>query len=139
VAEIARDPAAPGRVAVVGGGWAGCAAAATLAEAGVPVVLFEQAKALGGRARRLTLDGVAIDNGQHLLVGAYRQTQDILALVHGAGRVAALFHRLPLTLRPFGAARRDALRLIAWRAPPPWHLAGGILAARGLGWAAGAC
>ena len=42
---------APARVAVVGGGWAGCAAAVTLAEAGIPVTLFEQAKTFGGRAR----------------------------------------------------------------------------------------
>jgi len=45
-----RDP--PARVAVIGGGWAGCAAAVTLADAGIPVTLFEQAKTLGGRARR---------------------------------------------------------------------------------------
>ena len=33
-------------VAIIGGGWAGCAAAVTLADAGVPVILFE-----AGRAR----------------------------------------------------------------------------------------
>ena len=67
------------RVAVVGGGWAGCAAAVTLAEAGVRVTLFEQAKTLGGRARRVALDGIALDNGQHLLIGAYRQTLALMA------------------------------------------------------------
>ena len=62
--------AAATQVAVIGGGWAGCAAAVTLAAAGVPVTLFEQAKTLGGRARRVERNGIVLDNGQHLLVGA---------------------------------------------------------------------
>jgi len=132
VADTAREPAAPARVAVVGGGWAGCAAAVTLAAAGVPVTLFEQAKTLGGRARRVSFGELALDNGQHLLVGAYRQTLELLAVVHGADRVAPLFRRLPLTLRPFGAPGPDAVALAAWRAPAPVHLAGAMLVARGL-------
>jgi squalene-associated FAD-dependent desaturase len=124
----------PARVAVVGGGWAGCAAAATLAKAGVAVTLLEQAKTLGGRARRVLHDGMAFDNGQHLLVGAYRQTLELVALVHGADRESTLFHRLPLTLLPFGAPQPNAVGLAAWRAPAPLHLAGGVLAARGLTW-----
>ncbi len=123
---------APARVAVVGGGWAGCAAAVTLAEAGIPVTLFEQAKTFGGRARRVLHDGIALDNGQHLLVGAYRQTLELLDVVHGARRAAALFRRLPLTLRPFGDRQPHAAGLSAWRAPAPLHLAAGVLAARGL-------
>ena len=121
-----------GRVAVIGGGWAGCAAAVTLAAAAVPVTLFEQAKTLGGRARRVMHDGIALDNGQHLLVGAYRQTLELVSLVHGPERGAGLFHRLPLTLRPFGTDDSNAVSLTAWRAPPPLHLAGGVLSARGL-------
>ncbi len=127
-----RHAATAARVAVVGGGWAGCAAAVTVAAAGVPVTLFEQAKSLGGRARRVTFDELALDNGQHLLVGAYHQTLELLASVHGADRVDALFRRLPLTLRPFGALRRDAVTFRAWRAPAPLHLAGAMLTARGL-------
>jgi len=124
----------PGRVAVVGGGWAGCAAAVTLAAAGLPVVLFEQAKILGGRARRVMHGDIALDNGQHLLVGAYAQTLALLALVHGADRVPALLRRLPLSLRPLGAAQPDAVAFSAWNAPAPLHLAGGVLSARGLRW-----
>ena len=118
------------RVAVVGGGWAGCAAAATLTSAGVPVTLFEQATTLGGRARRVVHEGVALDNGQHLLIGAYRQTLELVARVRGAGSAPELFHRLPLTLRSFGDS--EAIRFGAWRAPAPLHLAGGLLSARGL-------
>lgn len=121
-------------VAVVGGGWAGCAAAVTLTQAGVRVTMLEQAKTLGGRARRVIQNGLALDNGQHLLVGAYRHTLDLIATMHGAARAAALFRRLPLTMRPFGTALHDAVTLAAWRAPAPLHLAGAILSARGLSW-----
>jgi len=122
------------RVAVIGGGWAGCAAAVTLAAAGVPVTLLEQAKTLGGRARRVERDGIALDNGQHLVIGAYRQTLALLATVHRAGDAEALFHRLPLTLRAFGGRRPGGLELAAWKAPAPLHVAGGVLRAQGLSW-----
>jgi squalene-associated FAD-dependent desaturase len=130
--RAARLSAAPSRpVAVIGGGWAGCAAAVTLAAAGVPVTLFEQAKVLGGRARRVVLDGAVVDNGQHLLLGAYAQTLALLTTVHGAGALPALLTRLPLTLRPFGR-QLAAPALTAWRLPAPLHLALGIAGARGL-------
>ncbi len=124
----------PARVAVIGGGWAGCAAAVTLASAGKPVTLFEQAKTLGGRARRVVQDGIALDNGQHVLLGAYAQTLALLRAVHEPEAAARLFHRLPLTLRPFGARRHRAFELTAWNVPAPLHLAFGVLSARGLSW-----
>lgn len=125
--------APPRRVAVVGAGWAGCAAAVTLAAAGVPVTLVEQAATLGGRARRVAHEGIALDNGQHLLVGAYRQTLALLEQVHGAAHAAALFRRIPLSLRPFGAAASGSPSFAAWRSPRPLDLALGVLCARGLG------
>src|SRR2546428_10062570 len=62
------------RVAIIGAGWAGLAAAVTLAERGVRVTVFEASRSLGGRARRVSIDGVDLDNGQHILIGAYRET-----------------------------------------------------------------
>jgi len=121
-------------VAVVGGGWAGCAAAVTLAKKGVRVTLFEQARSLGGRARRVALSGMALDNGQHLLIGAYRCTLGLIERVHPAGSMPSLLHRLPLTMRPFGIAIAGRVGLQAWRLPAPLHLAGGMLTARGLDW-----
>ncbi len=59
---------------------------------------------------------LALDNGQHLLIGAYDQTRELIALVHGADRADALFRRLPLTLRPFGSIASRAVSLAAWRA-----------------------
>ena len=53
------------RLAVIGGGWAGLAAAIEAVSLGASVTLFEMAPTLGGRAR--TLDGgePVLDNGQH--------------------------------------------------------------------------
>lgn len=127
-------PDGSGRIAIVGGGWAGLAAAVTLARDGHRITLFEQGKTLGGRARRVDAGRVALDNGQHLVIGAYRQTLELIATVHAADGAGTLFHRLPLTLAPFGAGRRDAVALSAWRLPAPLHLAAGIVAARGLSW-----
>ena len=124
----------PALVAVVGGGWAGCAAAVTLAAAGVQVTLFEQAKTLGGRARRIIVDGIALDNGQHVLLGAYRQTLALIAAVHRPGEADRLLLRMPLTLRPFGERLPGEIELTASSARAPLHIAGGVLRAKGLSW-----
>src|SRR4029077_3846187 len=107
----------------------------TLAWAGIPVTLLEQAKTLGGRARRVSFGTLALDNGQHLLIGAYDRTLELLTRVHGADPARALFTRLALTLQPFGSASPNEISLTAWRAPAPFHLLGGILRARGLDFA----
>jgi len=115
------------RVAVVGGGWAGCAAALTLAEAGVAVTLFEAAASLGGRARAVDVGGRTLDNGQHILLGAYSQTLQLLARLHG-GETPGLM-RLPLVVE-----QPPDFRLACPRLPAPLHLLAGLLGARGLGW-----
>lgn len=117
------------RVAIVGGGWAGCAAAMHLADKGVAVTLYEQAPHLGGRARSVAINDLLLDNGQHLLVGAYTATLDAIARVHG-GSLGRLFHDLPLTIHPFGSCASLSLSAADLRAP--WHLASAILTARGL-------
>ncbi|MDA8128502.1 MAG: hydroxysqualene dehydroxylase HpnE [Betaproteobacteria bacterium] len=116
------------RVAVVGGGWAGCAAALTLAEAGAAVTLFEAARTLGGRARTVELDGQRLDNGQHILLGAYRHALRLTERVHPAGTQSGLW-RLPLVLD-----QPPDFRLACPHLPAPLHLLAGILGARGLGW-----
>jgi squalene-associated FAD-dependent desaturase len=113
------------RVAVVGAGWAGMAAAVTLAERGARVVVFEAARQLGGRARRVTIAGTDLDNGQHILVGAYTETLRLMRAV-GADPEAC-FLRLPLELRTVTGFRLKAAPL-----PAPLHLAVGLLTARGL-------
>ena len=118
------------RVAVIGGGWSGLAAAVDLADHGCAVTLLEAAPQLGGRARRVELAlgdrTFPLDNGQHLLIGAYRET---LALMQRVGiDPQAAFLRLPFTLR-----YPDGFALQAARLPAPLHLAGALLFARGLG------
>lgn len=117
------------RVAIVGGGWAGCAAAMHLADKGAAATLYEQAPHLGGRARSVAINDLLLDNGQHLLIGAYTATLDAIARVHG-GSLAHLFHDLPLTIHPFGSCA--SLSLSAADLPAPWHLASAMLTARGL-------
>jgi squalene-associated FAD-dependent desaturase len=121
--------AEPGkRVAVVGGGWAGCAAAVELAAAGCKVTLFEAARTLGGRARAVELHGQMLDNGQHILLGAYTDTMRLLRRV-GVDPKAALLN-LPLQMRyPKSSGGMD---FVAPRLPAPLHLAVALLRAKGL-------
>lgn len=113
------------RVAVVGAGWAGLAAAVTLAEQSVAVEVFEASRQLGGRARRVTLEGLELDNGQHILIGAYSET---LRLARAAGvDLARAFLRVPLEFRSAAGFRLRAAPL-----PPPAHLLVGLLRARGV-------
>lgn len=68
-------------VVVVGGGWSGLAAAITLSQHKIPVHLIESAKQLGGRARNVTWQDKTLDNGQHLMVGAYHDMLKLMALI----------------------------------------------------------
>ncbi|MHB1186676.1 hydroxysqualene dehydroxylase HpnE [Thiobacillus sp.] len=115
-------------VAVVGGGWAGCAAALTLAEAGVAVTLYEASRTLGGRARAVELEGQPLDNGQHILLGAYEQALQLIDRLHPAPSPDGLW-RLPLTLN-----QPPDFSLSCPRLPAPLHLLAGLLGARGLSW-----
>jgi squalene-associated FAD-dependent desaturase len=83
------------KVAIVGGGWAGIAAAVSLADAGHDIAVFEMAPQLGGRARSVAGEP-PYDNGQHILIGAYR---DSLALMRRLGvDPQQVLTRLPLAL-----------------------------------------
>ena len=121
-------------VAVIGGGWAGCAAAVELAHAGVPVTLFETAPVLGGRARRVMREGLPLDNGQHLLLGAYDQTLALLALVHGDAAARAVLKRSPLAIVPLAPEQDGAVTLVRGRQAGAPGLLLGLLTARGLSW-----
>lgn len=115
-----------GRVAVVGAGWAGLACAAELAAADTNVTVFEASRQIGGRARSVELNGHLLDNGQHLIVGAYAETLRLMRLV-GAEPDSSL-QRMPLQLDYPGAFLLKLPLL-----PAPWHLALGLLNAKGAG------
>ena len=111
-------------VAVIGGGYAGMAAAVELAGHGVPVSVFEAAPALGGRARRVTVNDTALDNGLHILIGAYSET---LRLIDKVAPKRDSFLRRPLDLQI-----HNRFHLRAPKLPAPLHVAGALFTAKGL-------
>ncbi len=84
------------KVAVVGAGWAGLAAAVEATRLGRSVTLFEMAREPGGRARSVDIAGHCLDNGPHIGIGAYRETLRLMAAVGVAP--ADAFARTPLRL-----------------------------------------
>lgn len=120
------------KIAIVGAGWAGMAAALEATLAGHRAIVFEAARAIGGRARAMNAvlpDGtpVLLDNGQHILIGAYRESLRLMRLV-GVDTQTALL-RLPLTLQ---FADGQGFALPRW--PAPLDALGGMLGARGWHW-----
>ena len=131
------------KVAVIGAGWAGCAAAVEATRLGHSVTLFESARVAGGRARRVdsSLNGqpLALDNGQHILIGAYTETLRLMQTL-GVDPGSSLL-RLPLRLQfpgGEGLAFPSAAVLTAWPGGPRWpaalQAAWGIARARGWTW-----
>lgn len=124
------------RVAVIGGGWAGLAAAVRATALGHQVVIFESARHWGGRARRLPLEvpgepPLALDNGQHILIGAYSAT---LRLMREVGvEPAEVLRALPLDLR---FADGSGLATPAWSShlPAPLDTLVAVCSARGWTW-----
>ena len=120
------------KVAIVGAGWAGCAAAVEATRQGHQVTVFEAARTAGGRARRVMarVNGLplALDNGQHILIGAYAETLQLMQDLGVDEKTA--FLRLPLTMQfPDGSG----LALPHW--PAPLDALAGIASARGWSWA----
>ena len=115
------------QVAVIGGGWAGCAAAVELATRGAAVTLYEASRTLGGRARVVRIQGKSLDNGQHIMLGAYRETLRMMRQLGIAEQPALL--RLPLQMcYPDGAG----MHFVAPRLPAPLHVGAALLRSRGL-------
>lgn len=117
------------KIAIVGAGWAGMAAAVEATLAGHQTVVYEASHVVGGRARAVTgnlPDGTAVllDNGQHILIGAYSEALRLMRVV-GVAPERAL-RQLPMTLlTPDGLG----LRFPAW--PTPWDAIAGVVRASG--------
>lgn len=125
------------KVLIAGAGWAGLACAIELTKAGHQVSVIEASRHLGGRARALEVtlpngETATLDNGQHILIGAYSET---LRLMREVGvQPEKVLHRMPLTLRfPNG----DALQLPDWKKPliKGLDVACGVMMAKGWSWA----
>lgn len=92
-------------IAIVGAGWAGLAAASHCMRHGASVTLFDAAQAPGGRARGVHDERLGeLDNGQHILIGAYSQTLATMAHDLGQDAIKAQFLRLPLAIRSANGA-----------------------------------
>ena len=109
------------KLAIVGAGWAGMAAAVEAASHGADVTVFESARTLGGRARALPAqlpDGtpLTLDNGQHILIGAYSDTLALMQRV-GLDLPSVLLH-LPLSLpHTDGSGLQTPAWAARWPAP----------------------
>ena len=84
------------KVLIIGGGWAGLSAAVQAIKSGAKVTLIEAKNELGGRARSVNLRGHTVDNGQHILIGAYRATLGLMSEVGLTPQT--LLHRCRLSL-----------------------------------------
>jgi hydroxysqualene dehydroxylase len=102
------------------------AAAVSLAQRGARVSVLESGPVPGGRARRVRTQGRTLDNGQHILIGAYAT---LFSLMRTVGVPADAVLRLPLELR-----YADGMRLRRVALPGALGLLGGLLGARGLPW-----
>jgi squalene-associated FAD-dependent desaturase len=122
-------------VAVIGGGCAGLSAAAALVEQGIQVTLFEASSQLGGRARTVAVENNSLmhllDNGQHILLGAYHETLALLKKVGLAEKDVVL--RAPLQINMQTVTAQSAFSLkSASLLPAPFNLLFALLFSKGL-------
>lgn len=113
-------------MAIIGGGYAGLAAGVSLVQHGIGVTLYEAAATLGGRARRIEYGDQSLDNGQHIMLGAYTALQQLIDVV-APQRRSFLRQRLRLSIH-------GQLTLQSWPLPAPLNLALGFLFADGISW-----
>lgn len=116
-------------ITIVGAGWAGLSAAVAAVEQGWQVTLYEASALPGGRARALpqTFADMPLDNGQHILIGAYQETLQLMRTV--GVEPEQVLQRMPLDLRN---AQDHGLQLPDW--PAPLNVLAGICTARGWTW-----
>lgn len=115
-------------VVVVGAGWAGLACAIKLVQAGHKVTLIEATPNTGGRARSIDFANHTVDNGQHLLIGAYTETIKLLKAIDIA--IPSVLQSAPMSLQLHGNNKNIALTIPNLWAP--LHIMVGLVLSRGI-------
>lgn len=125
--ELGKMSAVPDKtdVAIIGGGFAGLSAGLCLQQAGLSVQLVEKRPFLGGRAYsfREPKTGDTVDNGQHLLMGAYHETFEFLRAL---GTFEKLNFQNQLSVS-YAFKERALAKLTCPNWPAPLHLGMGLL------------
>ena len=109
----------PPRVAVVGGGLAGLTAAIACGDAGAEVTLFEARPRLGGATWSTELQGLQVDNGQHVFLRCCTEYLAFLERI-GARERTVIQPRLAIPVLSPGAGTTWLRRV---GLPAPLHLA----------------
>jgi squalene-associated FAD-dependent desaturase len=120
-------------VVIAGAGLAGLAAAVRLADLGARVTVLERSPVPGGRVRRMTPRGggrEAIDFGQHLMLGCYRQARAMAAMLG----TADLLHDI-VGITPFVSESGAVHPYRSGNLPAPLHALPGLLHLTHLGMA----
>lgn len=119
-------------VVVIGGGFAGLAAAVDLAERGRRVLLLERRAFLGGRAYSFVdkTTGDTIDNGQHLMMGCYHHTLNFLGKINALDKIKFQPNpRVDFLSETEGHAKFKCPAL-----PAPLHLLAGLTRLKTITW-----
>jgi len=112
---------------IIGAGWAGLSAACYLSQKNHLVSLYESSRHPGGRARSVELGNhnrFYVDNGQHLLIGAYHNTLKLLRLI--SVDINKSFTRKKLKLSMYNL-KDEKLLLKTFNLPAPFNLFFGLL------------
>jgi hydroxysqualene dehydroxylase len=115
--------AASRRIAVVGGGLAGLAAAIECADSGASVTLYEARPRLGGATFSFQRNGLWLDNGQHVALRCCTAYVDFLRRI-GADHLLVFQPRLRVPVLREG---RHAALIARAGLPAPLHLASTLL------------
>jgi squalene-associated FAD-dependent desaturase len=112
-------------VVIIGGGLSGLAAALKLISKNLRIAIFEQSSRLGGRCYSYLDEptGDIVDNGQHILLGAYHRTLEYLEI---AGTKKFLRREPSFALPLFHPTKGFATFRVA-SLPKPFHLTAGML------------
>jgi zeta-carotene desaturase len=119
-----------GRIAIIGGGFSGLAAAVALSERGHHVIVLEKRPHLGGRAYSFidSTTGDVVDNGQHLFMACYSNT---IAFLERIGCLDRLQFQ-PRAAVEFVDTALGTTRFACPPLPAPLHVLGGLARLGGL-------